>query len=514
MQTQNHIDSTNFYAGCIPRLVAKLTELGIAIPPKALQLHTPQRGVTPFSYIEHALMDWFDWRDFEQAQSLIHFRQAARSWCVATSAERPDRPSELSDRTISPNPVKALTGIILACDRAALRIDTCVKRGDSIVVMAKGEPLASIDPIEVQPFDLAIRDRVRTAFKGVRALNEETVKRRATRMPGIKGLAWRTPSGSRDAGCQLLGTPNGWAIAMRGALAQVEIPVKLSQAQELVAAYFGASCWHQLVKHQDQLNSGMFPIGVASAGRDAGTRHTYYWTPEEALFAVGKAAESGTIALRVEYMGIAFSSRFIVAAALAPAEVDLSTSDEKQEPAESIINCPADDYWFASEEASQAEAAATKLLERIVAASTRVHPEVSAVEVLYHGSGRLDVVKGIVARDGIPARNVLAARNCVCAVEYQTGGIGDASQVSVLHVFENTTDGVRRAHAISMYKAKSAIVESGIGYALTMRADYGRDQPVEVQFDDMKQLNEFMSLTHAEGLFFLVERPQLASTCA
>lgn len=513
MQSPNkHVHSGNYYSVGLKRVLTKLTELGVPIALTAFRPPETPRTAARFTQIEHALMDWFDGRDYELAQSLIHYQPPSEHWCVTTVEDHKRRPDNLMDRVIAPSQVAALSGIILACDAAALKIDGCHKRGDSLVVMANGEKLATVEPITVEPFDVTARDRVREIFKGVRRLDQNAIKLRAARIPGFKGLHWNNSRASREAGHQFLGFPNAWAIAMRGALSQVEISVKLSQAQELVAAFFGAANWHQLVKHDDQLHAGMIPVGVAMKDENGVTRHKYYWTSEQAIYVVGKTLERQSVAHEVRHFGLSFSSQFHLAFALAPMAAATRGLDASSEIAPTI-ECPSADYWTDLGDSVKAERAAANLLKRIESAKDDSEAETTTRKVLYSGSDALDVVRGILNRDGLPTDNIVVAENCVCAVEYKSGGVDNVGRVSVLHIFEHTTNGLRRADPISMYKAESAIVESSTGYALSLKADYGRDDAVEVLFNDIGQLNHLLSLTHASDLFSLVARPELTSPC-
>lgn len=508
---QSTVHGGNFYAAGLDRVRVKLASYGIAVPTEALQFPPDDPGAQPlvrFTRLDHAMLDWFAGRDYEQAQALVHFQSPSKAWCVVR-ADNPDlRPHELDPRTIAPDPVTALAGVIWACDRSAIRIDGCARQGDTIVVLAKGETLARIEALQCEPFALAARDRVRVAFKGVRSRDNGLIRKRAQRIPGLSALEWSVATSTHNVGCQLFPAPGSWAIAMRGALGQVGIVVKQHQAQELAAVYFGASDWHQLVRHQDEVHAGLVPIGVSCQREDGSLERKHYWTAEEAVFAVGRFAQQNPNARWVRYFGPAFSSDLHLGIAI-HAEDGAHTSNASLADEEPIIASPTDGYWSAWPIADLPMATAQALLEKTAAQ----RPSKDESSFLYAGPSVAGLIRGIMSREGIPVDQLVMARTHACVVEYREGGSTD-SHVAVLHLFRVDGNQAHREHAISMYKAKAAIERTAIQWQLLLRPDYGNDAPVAVVFDTLADIERLLDLTHAAGLFYFDARPTVTQGVA
>lgn len=509
MQThQSTVHRGNFYAAGLDRLRVKLASYGITVPTEALLFPPDDPGAQPFvrfTRLDHAMLDWFEGRDYEQAQALIHFQSPSKAWCVVCADNPGLRPDELDPRTIAPDPVTALAGVIWACDRNVIRIDGCVKQGDTIAVLAKGETLARIVPLRCEPFALAIRDRVRVTFKGVRARDIGLLQKRADRIPGLSALQWHDASSSRDVGYQLFSAPGSWAIAMRGALAQVGIVVKLHQAQELSAVYFGASDWHQLVRHQNEVHAGLVPIGVSLRRDDGSLECKYYWTAEEAVFAVGRLAQQNPNARRVRYFGPAFSSDLHLGIAI-HAEEGAPTGPNFLADDEPIIDSPIDGYWTDWSLTSSTLETARSLLP----SPAKRSPIASDGTVLYAGPDLADLIRGIMRREGIPTDHLVMARSHACAVEYREGGVSD-TQVAVLHVFGFRGVDVHRENAISMYKAETSVEGHSGHWQVIVRPEYGHDEPVVIEFDTLDAVERLFDLTHAAALFSFEQRPTAVS---
>lgn len=263
------VGSGNYQISGLRRVISKLSEMGITVPPEALSV-PPHEGygkpLVEFTNIEHAMLDWFDSRDYHQSQALIHYKEPRHKWHVIDILDEDNTPRELSPGMMCPSKLDAIGAVLYSCDLDTVRLDAFRKEGDRLIVSIGGKETVTITPVIMDHPDLAIRDRVRNAFKGVRRYRDN-VSAHAASLPGyslIKKLATSEIGKSHypATGCMFLGFPKNWALAMKNALKQVGVQVKQSQAQELVAVFFGASNWHQLVKHQDKLNDATFPVPV------------------------------------------------------------------------------------------------------------------------------------------------------------------------------------------------------------------------------------------------------------
>lgn len=293
--TNSAVHSGNYYTYGVKRVLEKLAAMDIAVPPEALSFRKPKGpGILlyKFSNLEHAIMDYFTDRDYDQAQALIHFRAPSHEWHVIYVLDDQEDTGDITNGMICSSLVKAIEAVVISCETSGNEVDGYFEDGSAVIVSMSGRPVLRIEPVVVEPFNLAIRDRVRATFKGVRYLDQPAIMSSADRLPGFKSATadrdrrW----GNQDVG-MLLGFPGNWSLSMRKALSQVGIDVKLNQAQELAAVFFGASNWHQLVKHQDEPNGHIPPVCVAVL-HDGEWSHAFYCTPEEALFATGRAIES------------------------------------------------------------------------------------------------------------------------------------------------------------------------------------------------------------------------------
>jgi hypothetical protein len=319
-------------------------------------------------------------------------------------------------------------------------------------------------------------------------------------------LEWDDFAPERDDRRQLFGFPGGWAHAMRDALAEVGVPVTLSQAQEAVAVFFGAGSWHQLVKHQDLANAALVPVGIEWQDVDGASQLKYFWTPEEALFAVGKLVERSAYRLRVQYFSSTLSSVGSVAIALCPARVvPPSASELELLDLESCVRMPADEYVYEKEDDEGETTVTMRAARELLAAAERDGCETGSRDTLYVGEGVEGLLKGIMLRNGIPASHVVLSHDNACAVGYETVN-DEVTFGALLYVYERKGESLRATAIVSMYKAKLSIAEDRGGYSLIIRGDYGHDAPIVVGFDNREQLNKLLGLVYAEGVFCLVGR--------
>lgn len=492
------VHSGNYYSTGARRVLAKLAEMGIAVPAAALAV-PPHIGFgkpsAEFTRIEHAMLDWFEGRDFDQAQALIHCRPQSNEWHVIRLLDEEKTPRDVTHEMLCPSRLEALAAVLASCDRDALRLDACRKDGAAVVVVIGGTDALCLETAVMEPFDIERRDRVRAAFKGVRRYDHSAILSHAARLPGFKGVALGDDLLSPRAanGCMLLGFPGNWALAMRNALKQVDITVKQSQAQELAAIFFGASHWHQLVKHQDETVDALSPTAVTVEGQ---TR--FYRTPEEAVFAVGKELEGFPERVVVQHFGLSLNSHHITfwaakqstMAALPPAERYLCPS---------CIESGANDYWdMAHNETVELAAAAQRLLATVDAGDGHV----STLGVLYDKPGRAALLEALLGRQGIPPSQIVTVGDYALAVSYDDDG---SKRTACLHIYRITEEGPRKLKNgdVEMYKAQVRVINRVDGFKLVIRPDYGNDEPIEIPVAHVGQVKQLLALTHREDLFTL-----------
>lgn len=497
------------YEEGLQRLIGHLRSHQIDIPPAAIAPGRPEENQAPqsvFSALENALLDFFEYRDFEQAHALLHHRQATANWCVLRPVAEREEQLDLSDPTLCPSSVLALELLVRTCDLKAVRIERCWRRGSILVVESAGKTLATVEPITVEPFDRSARDRVRKAFKGVREHDDNSIRRAAKQLPGLTDLAWREkkwPSLAQP-GCMLFGYPTNWAIAMRRALQEVGVITTQSQALEAAAVYLGASSWHELIQHDGDPFASLVPVGVSARDSSGQVTRWFYSTPEEALWATARLAGRSPVPFGVDYIEASFETRHRVCAVLR-SETGRQSLDEDAPG----IECAMHELWFSSYEEAEPTHRAAKLL--LNQASARESGG-SVATLLYSGTTLPDLIVGIMDRSGIPSTHLVIGDTHFCVVEHRERRGGDerigAAQEAILHLYAVENEGVHPSHVISMYKAKVLIAESDGKPALEIRGDYGRIDPVTITFPTAQRRQQLLELTHAAGMFSVVGRPR------
>lgn len=361
------VHAGNYYTSGLERVLAKLSAMGVHVPQSALE-KANRRGVRKHAYafraIELAMLEWFEGRDYLQAQALIHYRPPQSQWQVIRVLDERRCPSEISFDMLCPTREDALGAVLQACDGDAVHVHDSPGEGEALIVNIAGSDVLKIEPITLEPFDRDARDRVRTAFKGVRSRDPVKIRARAARLPGFGDLRYERPASDvarSPAECLLLGFPTNWAFAMRSALKQVGVDVKQSQAQELAAVFFGAGSWHQLIAHDDESNEGCWPVRVAYE-TPAGPREQYYQSPEEAIFAVGAILRSYPEEVVCTDFSLAPDQRRVMFYGVTQRELAATPSGSLDCP--TCITCGNSDYWYMKRDGDQAlEEAVVQLLE-------------------------------------------------------------------------------------------------------------------------------------------------------
>lgn len=495
------IHAGNYYTNGVQRILGKMKDMGIAVPVSALEKPSSDPGfqrapLSEFSRIELAMLDWFEGRDYDQAQALIHFKPPCAEWHAIFSLD-PERPlAGLSDGTLCPSLLDALGAIIDSCDDKADVLNRCVRNGRDVIAVIGGRETLRITPVSPEPFDVAIRDRVRTAFKGIRRHDYEGMAARAARLPGFKsaGLPKRSVTNA-NSGEMLLGFPGNWAFAMRNALKQLGIEVKQSQAQELAAVFFGASNWHQLVKYQDQINGGNTAVELAVTTPEGNKDYRYYFTGEEALFATAKALEAYPEPVVVQHFDLSVMRDHLFLGA-SPARLAQDADHDEIFFEELCIDSGGSDYWNLEDYGTPAlREAAQMLLNELVAEGVP-----STTNVIYGGRGDAKaVLEGLLERKGIPASHVVYINDYALAVRYVPEPNGSSELASKLSIFR--LNGVRYEpqETVTMYKADVRVSVQEM--KMTIRPDYGRDAPIVIPLQDLNQAQQLFALTHADGIF-------------
>jgi len=491
--------SGNFYTVGTARVVAKLNKMGIEVPSAAGGM-----PIVQFTQIEHAMLDWFEGRDYDQAQALIHYQPVQHDAHVIRILHEENCPSELSRDMICPSLADAVAAVIYGCDRDTMVLDEVRRDNDAVIAVIKGIDTLRIEAIVCEPFNIAIRDRVRTAFKGVREYDLRTILDRAARLPGLAKIAVaeldHRHSRRIPDGCLLFGYPGNWTFAMRSALQQVGIFVTQSQAQELVAVFFGASSWHQLIKHRDQLNSTTCPVAVSVT--EPCDHQLFYHTPEEALFAVGTAAKELTEPLVMSMIDLSLGKQRLCVAISTQRNYD-ETAPAERFLSKHAIEAGLNDYWAASDYAEPGHFdAALELCGQLgPLRNCTSATAVTTAGILYKGEGIEALLLGLLAREGLASDNLIFIGQFAFAVFHVPDPDGRGMLTAHVRIYRIDDSGVEEVSQVAMYKAEIEVKEGVDENKLVITPDYGHAAPIEIGFVDTDQVVRLLALTHGSHLF-------------
>lgn len=495
------IHSGNYYTPGVERVLAKLSAMDIAVPQEALKPPKHQglgEPLVQFSRLEHAILDWFEGRDYEQAQALIHYRPPRDEWQVIRILDDENCPSQVTPDMLCPTRAAALSAVVYACDADSVRIDGCRQDKEALIVTIGGKDTLRIESIDLEPFDCAVRNRVRTAFKGVRRIDSATFSR-AARLPGFAGCFDDGPEFralSTADGCLLFGFPSNWALAMRNALKQVGIAVKHSQAQELVAVFFGASNWHQLVRHQDEPNEGCEPVALAY-DTPAGRQERYYRSPEEAIFGLGNVLKSYPEAVECTEFALTLDNRRVVFFGAKQRERE-AVVQAGAYLCPSCIECAGNDYWAPEIHGAPAFMEAAHLLLADVAKKPQ---HASSLGLLYDRADATGLLEAVLKRMGLPDGHLVYFGNLAAAVFHVPEPDGGPLLSALVHFYRLTDGNPKHIGGVAMYKAEVIVDEMGGAWRLTVLPEYGRENPIEIQSADAEPVRRFLELTQGDHLF-------------
>ena len=502
-QSDASVHSGNYYTHGTTRLLDKLSAMGIFVPDGALSILAADRfGDLPpleFRAIDLAILDWFADRDYEQAQALLHARHPDQEWKALFPVDEDLSLRDITKGMLCPSLLDAVGAIVHACDIDAARLDRLERHGNEIIAVIGGRPMHRIIPVTIEPFDVAIRDRVRTAFKGIRGNDVPGILDRASRLPGFAfAQATLNPTMYVEAasGPMLLGFPGNWAFAMRKALQQVGIDVKQNQAQELAAVFLGANSWHQLVKHRDNLNDCNVPVELVVTSSD-GTRTSYYHTAEEALFAAFRAMEAYPEPVVLQHMGRNLSGHRVMVW-VSPRRL-VEGLDALQAPmADHCIECGSTDYWTLSDYARPT----VKPIAQAILEGLKAEAGAGFADVLYGGAtDSRSVLEHVLERDGIPANQVIFIDNGALAVRYDSAPSGTKLSKANLLIYQFADGRYSFAHEVEMYKANVTVFQTDDGAELVIEPDYGHESPIRVSIGTQEKARQLFALTHSPQIF-------------
>lgn len=126
LSTNSSVHAGNYYSYGVKRVLEKLAAMDIAVPPEALSFpkqDEPDGLHHEFSYLEHAVMDYFTDRDYDQAQALIHFRAPSHEWHVIYVLDEHEDTGDITHGMICSSLVKAIESVVLWCETSGEEVD-------------------------------------------------------------------------------------------------------------------------------------------------------------------------------------------------------------------------------------------------------------------------------------------------------------------------------------------------------------------------------------------------------
>ena len=514
----------NYYLSGSRRILKKLSDFGIAVSPAATASSKPPEhfaadndrgrgwGPTAFLPIEHALMDWFDSRDYRQAQALIHHKPFTQDWHTISFLSEDAVSPRLTDDTLCPSQLDAMACVLDACDRDGLIVTQCRQEGSDTIVEIGGVETVRIQPVTYEPFDLLTRDRVRKEFKHVRSHDRTQAIKAALKLPGYRPDMmsdfvdeWGFPI--RRNGNLFLGFPSNWTYAMRQALGRFGTKAAQHQEQELVAVFFGASDWHQLTKHQDSLNNSVIPIALRVTSPNAAAQRLFFYTTEEAIFRAGVEAgkipepvELTTLSTSIIHQNASICVATKRAIAIGVAEAEANATWMPLVDVEYVIDSTSNDIWEIDQYASEDTTLAAKNL--LIAADQAQARPAAATRLPGAKSDLAQALLSALYRRGTPSEQVVFVGGLAIAVKYE--GEGTARGIRVfLEVLRIDVGRFHRGETFEIEKAESEVTLTANGYVLRFcqQCPNNHNIKVEIPVGTRADLERILGLAYPPALF-------------
>lgn len=231
------------------RLAAKLTDLGLA-------------KLSPEDVLD-VLVEELDQRDLLYAANLAVPQESARWHRIWLGPSAPEIQKRHDSPTVAESEQDALAFLMEEVDFTRTPVVSVGVSDETIELLGPDGFVARIEPIAYEPTDPVVRERIERSLKGIHCAGDDgrLVKRLAA-IPGLEGLAAREDkSGKGPRRSAFMKTPASLCAVLRDILKrQLAIEVKVHQAQELLAALFGAANWHALQRHANEDRVWISPL--------------------------------------------------------------------------------------------------------------------------------------------------------------------------------------------------------------------------------------------------------------
>lgn len=298
----------DYYTAGAVRVRDKLAALGLAQPKPKL--------------LFKGLRDRFDGRDWLLACALLSATDPSDWHAIAFPASSPIKSYE-NPVCLTSDANSALSYCLELLDQDRVFATEIRPEHDGAAIYRGAQIIAQIRRIRFEDSAPASRGRVEKAFKGIRMCGDhELLIARLKTLPGFSDIEFELFSTTHHTvpdGCLFIPYPGNWARSMRELLKSFAIETKLHQAQELTAAFFAASNWHQLTRHQDDTRCCLTPCGVTNTYDDL-SQWRFYRTPAESVYAFGVALKAVKTPTKVMSFGL-YSSLMNVSIGAYPKEI-------------------------------------------------------------------------------------------------------------------------------------------------------------------------------------------------
>lgn len=311
----------DYYTAGATRVLDKLAALGLAQP--------------DLNLLFEGLLDRFEGRDWLLACALLSANDPSDWHAIAFPLTSPIQ-SHGNPVCLASDANLALSYCLEQMDRDRVFPTEIRPELNGAAIYRGDDVIAQIRRIRFKESATATRGRVEKAFKGLRSLgDQELLVARLKTLPGFANTEFDLPTETHATpdGCLLIPYPGNWAKAIRDLLGSFAIPIKLHQAQEVVAAFFGASSWHQLTANQGDLRCWLTPCCVTSSYHDL-SQWQFYRTTAESVYAFGIALKEIQIPTKIMSAGILSSYMNVSITAY-----DKDVSHEEYCEAEPLLTC-------------------------------------------------------------------------------------------------------------------------------------------------------------------------------
>jgi len=213
-----------------------------------------------------AMVEDLERSDFEYAHTLLHSSDDRAWYLVTTGAAAGAFRARHDPYSVADSLAQALGFVLEGLDDARVFPASVSVSQDAIEFTAPGGLVAKIEPIVFEPSSQQQRARVEKTLRGLRQYGEDDRWcARLSDLPGLGGLSGHRPVDLNrpPRGAVGIKTPANLCFAVRTLLKdRFGIETKLSLAQELTAAVFGAKSWQHLVARADQDCCWLSPVLV------------------------------------------------------------------------------------------------------------------------------------------------------------------------------------------------------------------------------------------------------------